>query len=153
MSYEDPFASPPAEGEAWEPTVVESPAVEAGEATEIVMTFKEGAGYDASWMVVHAANTADAKSVLLDPAFKELLELQKSAAAFFRGGNAKPSVGSAPAVTGAPQQAQEAPNGEERFCSHGKMQYRSGISKAGKAYKLFACTAPRQEQCPAEWPK
>lgn len=154
MSYEDPFNSAPADDQAVaEPAnvkVIKSAKVAEGDG-KIVMTFKEAAGFDASWTVVHAASVQDAKAVLLDPEFKELLELQKSAAAFYRGGNVKKPAGGGGAPAGTPQQAQEAPGGEKRFCSHGEMVFRSGISKAGKAYKLFSCTAPRQEQCAAQF--
>jgi len=39
-------------------------------------------------------------------------------------------------------------------CDHGKMEFKSGTSKAGKAYKLWSCTSTdRAEQCKAEFVK
>ncbi len=46
----------------------------------------------------------------------------------------------------APQK--QAPSGETRECKHGEMTYRSGVSKAGNAYKGFFCPErDRSEQC------
>lgn len=47
-----------------------------------------------------------------------------------------------------------APSGAAPTCQHGPRTYRSGVSKAGKPYKLWACTSPdRSSQCPPEWIK
>lgn len=43
--------------------------------------------------------------------------------------------------------------GHGKTCKHGEREYKEGVSKAGNAYKLYACTAPRNEQCPAEYVK
>ena len=157
MSYEDPFDNIPDENVkevpvAEEPktTVIKSEAVGAGEG-KIVSTYKEGAGYDASWTVVHAASVDDWFAIHEDPRFPALLEKQKKVASFFRGKPAVEAAKSEAPASRAPQQSQEAPGGEKRFCKHGEMLFKSGVSKAGNAYKLFSCTAPRQEQCPAEY--
>lgn len=161
LPYEDPFAAAPADTEApaevqEEPktVVVKTAAVGAGEG-KIVLTYKEGAGYDASWTVVHAESVADANAILADPSFKELLERSKKVAAFFRDKPAAPAQqASQPANGAAPQGAQSAPGGETRFCSHGAMVFKSGVAKAtGKPYSLFSCTAPRESQCKAEFLK
>ena len=37
-------------------------------------------------------------------------------------------------------------------CAHGFMKEKSGVSeKTGKDYFGYTCTAPREEQCPAQW--
>lgn len=95
----DPWQSAPAAPTAPAPVVVAR-----GEG-KIVMTFKEGTGFESTWNVVHADSVADARAILVDPAFKELLELQRHGAAFFRGGSAV-SSGGAPAA-----QRESAPSG------------------------------------------
>lgn len=98
---------------------------------KIVLTFKEGAGFDASWTVVHADSVADATSILSDPAFKGVLEQAKKVAAFFRGGAiAAPKQGGAPTRPGseAPASAGQAPGPG--------WTYREG-SKNGKTWKAW----------------
>lgn len=54
---------------------------------KIVLTFKEAAGFDASWVVVHAGTVAEANQILDDYAgFSALLEKVKNVATAFRGG-------------------------------------------------------------------
>ena len=157
LSYEDPFDSIPddnvKEVPAVEPNVIKTGAVGEGEG-KIVLTYKEGAGFDSSWTVVHAASVADALSILADPGFKALLDKSKNVAAYFRGGATQASSGGAAPQRGTPQQSQEAPGGEKRFCNHGEMAFKTGVAKAsGKPYSLFSCTAPRESQCPAQFLK
>ena len=164
LSYQDPFDNAPDENvkevpqvDEKEPEVkvVKSEAVGDGEG-KIVSTYKEGAGFDASWTVVHAASVEDWFAIHEHPRFPELLAKQKKVAAYFRvgdGGSAQRPAQPAGQQSRAPQPAQEAPNGEKRFCEHGEMQYKAGISKAGNAYKLFSCTAPRDQQCKAQYLK
>jgi hypothetical protein len=159
LSYKDPFDSAPDENVKEvpvveeKPTVIKSDAVGAGEG-KIVSTYKEGAGYDASWTVVHAASVDDWFSIHEHPRFKELLDRQKKVAQYMRGGaNGRNDSNASAPSSRAPQGAQEAPGGEKRFCSHGEMVFKSGISKAGNDYKLFSCPAPRQEQCQAQYLK
>lgn len=163
MSFDDPFDNAPFDSDnneeaqvttADNTTVVKSAAVAHGEG-KIVSTYKEGAGYDASWTVVHAANVDDWFAIHDDPRFKELLEKQKKVAAYFRDKPAAPAQqASQPSYGAAPQQSQEAPGGEKRFCSHGEMVFKTGVAKAtGKPYQLFSCTAPREQQCKAQFLK
>ncbi|SIE08801.1 hypothetical protein [Mycobacteroides abscessus] len=120
---------------------------------KIVLTYKEGAGFDASWTVVHANSVEDAKAILKDPEFKELLDLSKKAAAYFRGGST-PSAPAAPAParSNAPAAAQSAPGGDTRQCKHGEMQYKTG-SKNGRTWKGFFCPTPKDtpDQCSPEF--
>ena len=159
MSYEDPFDSIPDDNVKEVPvveenvTVVKSQAVGSGEG-KIVSTYKEGAGYDASWTVVHAASVDDWFAIHEDPRFPSLLEKQKKVASYFRGKPAVETPVSQVNVGRAPQQTQEAPGGEKRFCQHGEMVFKTGVAKnTGKPYSLFSCTAPRESQCKAEFLK
>lgn len=156
LSYEDPFDNIPDENvkevPSQEPVVVKSEAVGVGDG-KIVSTYKEGAGYDASWTVVHAASVDDWFAIHNDPRFPSLLEKQKKVASYFRGKPAVDSPASQAQVSRAPQAAQEAPGGEKRFCEHGEMVFKSGVSKAGNSYRLFSCTAPRDQQCKAQYLK
>ncbi|MDM1863505.1 hypothetical protein PP318_17435 [Mycobacteroides abscessus] len=156
---DDPFApktavayNPVSSDAGRPPAVVKTAAVGDGEG-KIVLTYKEGAGFDSSWTVVHANSVEDAKAILKDPEFKELLDLSKKAAAYFRGGST-PSAPAAPAQarSNAPAAAQSAPDGDSRQCKHGEMVYRTG-SKNGRTWKAFMCPSPKgtPDQCDAEW--
>ena len=131
-------------------TVAKSEQGEEGP-VELVITFKEGPGYEQTWHVVHAPSVQKANEILSDPEFKELLARQKKINQWFRGGDS----GSSAPSTSAPPGATQSPDGETHQCKHGQMQYRSGIAKAsGKPYRLFGCPHPvRAEQCDAVWPK
>lgn len=156
---DDPFApktavadNPVSSDAGRPPAVVKTAAVGDGEG-KIVLTYKEGAGFDSSWTVVHANSVEDAKAILKDPEFKELLDLSKKAAAYFRGGST-PSAPAAPAQarSNAPVAAQSAPDGDSRQCKHGEMVYRTG-SKNGRTWKAFMCPSPKgtPDQCDVEW--
>lgn len=155
---DDPFApktagadNPVSSDAGRPPAVVKTAAVGDGEG-KIVMTYKEGAGFDSSWTVVHANSVEDAKAILKDPEFKELLDLSKRAAAYFRGGSTPAAAPSAQARSNAPAAAQSAPDGDSRQCKHGEMVYRTG-SKNGRTWKAFMCPSPKgtPDQCDAEW--
>lgn len=156
---DDPFApktavadNPVSSDAGRPPAVVKTAAVGDGEG-KIVLTYKEGAGFDSSWTVVHANSVEDAKAILKDPEFKELLDLSKKAAAYFRGGST-PSAPAAPTQprSNVPAAAQSAPDGDSRQCKHGEMVYRTG-SKNGRTWKAFMCPSPKgtPDQCDAEW--
>lgn len=106
---------------------------------KIVLTFKEGGGFDASWNVVHASTVEEAKSILSDPQFKDLLDQQKKVAAYFRGGGTAPSlkVNQPNPSYGAPAGAQEPPAWapEKPFPD---FVYKSGVSqKTGKPWQAW----------------
>lgn len=159
MAVVDPFAQDDDEAQAstdpWAPDpepVKKAPAKKAaakpvevqGPSDKIVVTLKGGAGFDAPWIVIHASNVAEAISTVRETA--DLMEITQKAAAHFAG--QKASGGSAPARRGAaPAAAQQAPNGDSRQCEHGEMRFKSGVSKAGKPYKAFFCTADKSEEC------
>ncbi|WP_100443882.1 hypothetical protein [Mycobacteroides abscessus] len=155
---DDPFApktavadNPVSSDAGRPPAVVKTAAVGDGEG-KIVMTYKEGAGFDSSWTVVHANSVEDAKSILKDPEFKELLDLSKRVAAYFRGGSTPAAAPPAQARSNAPAAAQSAPGGDTRQCKHGEMQYKTG-SKNGRTWKGFFCPTPKDtpDQCSPEF--
>lgn len=176
MSFEDPFASAPVDSEAQDApadnpqpaaaTSSPAPVVVTGSASgDLSVTFKGDGSYGSPW-IVPKYSSVDAALIDFGVYADEVAKLgqgQKWFALFDRatkmakhfaglgGGppNRKPAnVGG---QSRAPQQAQEAPGGEERFCEHGKMEFKSGVSSKGKAYKLFSCTAPRDQQCKAQF--
>ncbi|OBJ40268.1 hypothetical protein A5630_25290 [Mycolicibacterium mucogenicum] len=138
----------------------------AGSDGKVVLTFKGGSGFDAPWIVIHATDMDDAlDQVSGDNAGKlatVMERVQKAGKHFVSLGPAKAAGGSGGNSGGgnsgggrsnAPQAAQEAPNGEERFCKHGAMVYKTGISKKnGKAWKAFMCgSGDRDDECPAQF--
>jgi len=156
LSIEDPFEGigedTTDEAQTGPDTTVVKPAAVGDGEGKIVLTFKEGAGYDASWVVVHAESVADGIAILADKQFGDLLARTKKIAAFFSGGSTAQAASNG-GGGGAPAASQEAPGGEKRYCSHGEMVYRSGVSKkSGNAYKMFACPSPdRNGQCKAQF--
>jgi len=179
----DPFADAPDEAqtetqtEVQEDTVTETkapakkaaakkvankpaPAVAASEG-KVVLTFKGGAGFDAPWIVIHAESLEDAYDQVTEENAKLLADLmgkvQSAGQHFVKLGGGSPNSNggqNSGGRRGAPQGAQEAPNGEERYCAHGKMQFKSGVSKAGNTYKGFFCPSrDRNEQCKAQFLK
>lgn len=140
MSEFDPFDNVPEDTQ--EETVFDNPPAEPKKAPakkvaktasvdegKIVLTFKEGAGFDSSWVVVHANTVGEARETLLDPEFKELLEQSRKVASFYRGGSG-PSGGGRPA-TGQPKAATEPPPGAPPAPGP-DWQYKSGLKKDGK---------------------
>src|SRR5690606_30887970 len=95
--------------------------------TEVSVTLKGGAGYDAPWVVPRR------------PAASQ-------------GSQQQAARQQAP-VNRAPAGAQEHPEGKREFCEHGEMIYKSGIAgprakNPGKPYSMFTCPHPvREEQC------
>ena len=150
---DDPFDFAPTD-DAWEPEpepVVEAPkkapakkaAPKAAATTEsdskIVLTFKEGAGFDASWAVVHAGSVEEASS-LLDEKFAALLDKTKKVASYFRGGDPK-AAGSKPAGNPGsepPAGTPPAPGPDWTF--------KSGIGKNGKVWKAWMPPRGSDEQ-------
>lgn len=165
MSYEDPFDNAPDENVKEIPVVEEAapkPTAAFDGEGKLTITFKGTGGYADRWVVAHVATPQEGLDLLKDPAFKELLDYSRKIALYDKAEytpasapvSAAPQQNNQPNPSyngGAPQQAQEAPNGEKRFCSHGEMVFKSGVSKAGNSYKLFSCTAPRDQQCKAQY--
>lgn len=167
LSYEDPWGSVPAQNDyAPSPEPAQPPATAASVAVSdsvsvqhstdgVSATFKFAGAYSDPWVVVKGSDPADVLAKVNTREFKDLMDRVQQIAGMYGASGGK---GSPPAGGGqrqqqsrAPQQAQEAPNGEKRYCDHGEMVFKSGVSKAGKPYKLFSCTAPRDQQCKAEF--
>ncbi|AYD87076.1 hypothetical protein SEA_NICOLETERA_49 [Mycobacterium phage NicoleTera] len=171
MSYEDPWSTTPAQPEPTpEPEPTPAPVTTTATAAAVdsvsvqhstdgvSATFKFAGAYSDPWVVVKGSDPADVLAKVNTPEFKELMDKVQFIASHYAGAGAKPAGnagGGAPAQaqqSRAPQAAQEAPNGEKRYCAHGEMEFKSGVSKkTGKPYKLFSCTAPRDQQCEAQF--
>lgn len=164
MSFmEDPFEAAPAdEAQAVEApqSPVQAPAAvtattvnTAPSEGKVTITLKGGISYDAPWIVIHAADAADAKAQLDDPVLGELINRVKAVAPFFSGTPAA-APQAAPAASAPPAGATAPSNGETRSCKHGAMQYKSGVSaKNGKTWQAFMCPTPKgaPDQCDAQW--
>ncbi|MFG3343343.1 hypothetical protein [Glycomyces sp. NPDC048151] len=114
------------------------------------MTFESGSAAD---IIAHL----DDKT-----AIQGLLQRASTISAYWRtlGGqnqpqNARPAA-SAPAGQRSGYAAsgpQSAPGGEQRYCDHGEMTWKAGISNSsGKPYSGWFCSGPRGSQCPPQWP-
>lgn len=96
---------------------------------KIVTTFKEGSGYDSSWVVIHA-NSIQESSDLLNQEFADYLTRVKRVAEFFRGGPTAAAKGNSPQRQQAPRAAQEPPAHAPASPGSG-WEYRSGVTKSG----------------------
>ncbi|AMS01039.1 DNA binding protein [Mycobacterium phage ArcherNM] len=167
LSYEDPWSTAPAQPEPTpEPTPAPVVTTASSAAVDSVSvqhstdgvsaTFKFAGAYSDPWVVVKGADPSDVLSKIETPEFKALMDKVQLIAGHYAGPGTKPAGnaggGAQAQQSRAPQAAQEAPGGEERYCQHGKMEFKSGVSKkTGKPYKLFSCTAPRDQQCEAQF--
>jgi len=125
--------------------------------TEVVGTLKGGGGFDAPWIVIHAASIRDLKDQTSGGEADVLVEVMENlwkASKKFQGFSGQ-AESSAPKSYGPPSGATQSPDGETHHCKHGTMVYRAGIAKAsGKPYRLFGCPHPvKAEQCDPIWPK
>lgn len=132
--FDAPPADAPAPKKAPAKKVVKAASVGTDEG-KIVLTFKEGAGFDSSWTVVHANNVAEANEILADPAFKELLDRSKRVAAYYRGGAAASGGGDRRGVgaagnNGKPAGAGQAPAWFPPAPGEGWV-YKTGLKKDG----------------------
>lgn len=108
---------------------------EVGSDGKLTVTLKGGSGFDAPWIVIHAADIADAYLQFEGDNAALLVELMgkvKKAGTFFSGGDGNSRGGGRPA----PAQAQQPPAGAPE-CPAG-WEYKTGVSKAsGKPWKGF----------------
>ena len=127
--------------------------------TEVVGTLKGGGGFDAPWIVIHAASIRDLKDQISGGEADVLVEVMEN---LWKASNKFQSYGTVGKVlkesyptAAAPVGATQSPDGETHHCKHGTMVYRAGIAKAsGKPYRLFGCPHPvKAEQCDPIWPK
>lgn len=176
----DPFAPPAPQGDPWaeepqapqnnaqppaqrqpEPTVV-------GSGGKLVATLKGLGGPAAPWIVVHAEDTRDLLRIYTDPDFKKVMEYTASAGkAFHRltdapaqggqsnnGGGGYQNQQQSGGQPGRPANANQAPNGQAKYCQHGEMVFRSGVNQqSGKAWQGHFCPQPKgsPDQCKPEF--
>ncbi|MGW1739986.1 hypothetical protein ACWCPQ_14370 [Nocardia sp. NPDC001965] len=160
----DPTPEPTKEAPKPRRTAVKKTAAveESGEG-KVTVTLKGGSGHGAPWIVIHAADVQDAydqfegdNATLLAQLMTKVANAGKHFAGLSPAAPAqdqRSGGGQQRSGGGAPAGATQAPNGEKRFCAHGEMEFKSGVSQKGNAYKLFSCTAPRNEQCDAQYLK
>lgn len=136
VATESPFDESPAE--APKKAAVKKVAVKPATTREdgkVVLTLKGGSGFDAPWIVIHAMSLDDAyEQVSGDNAALLAKVMERTAAAAKHFGTFKPAApAGAPAQSRAPQQQ---PPANAPDCPPG-WEFKSGVSKAGKAYKGF----------------
>ncbi|ARQ94621.1 hypothetical protein SEA_JOURNEY13_44 [Mycobacterium phage Journey13] len=165
LMYEDPWSTAPAQPEPTpEPEPTPAPTAASKAAVDSVAvqhstdgvsaTFKFSGAYSDPWVVVKGADPSDVLSKIDTAEFKALMDKVRLIAGHYSGGGNAPANGGGgqQQQSRAPKPAQEAPNGEKRYCAHGEMEFKSGVSKkTGKPYKLFSCTGPRDQQCDAQF--
>lgn len=165
----DPFRQPePDEAQAEEVVVPDEPAavvppkkeapavVTPVSSGKMTVTFKGNGGFDSPWIVIYADDAEDAYRQVTDPSLFKLVEATKRVGegwAGLYGAKTAPAREASSQGANKPAEATTAPNGQKKFCRHGEMDFKSGISKkTNKPYSLFSCTGPREEQCDAQWP-
>lgn len=119
---------------------------------KIVLTFKQGTGFDAPWVVIHADTVDEASSLLQEVRTKGVFPGVRSAAAEFQAitpteGEAVTTITNAfpgSTVTSAPAPA-TAPASVDPRCPDcgGSMTYKSGSGKNGPYQGWFCNTKPR----------
>lgn len=155
MTIEDPFNNAPADSDVTVEVTADKPSAAATPDGKVVLTFKGGRGYEAPWIVIHANSLQEAHdSVVGDNAtlLAVVMDRVQTASKHFASIGADSQPAQQQGGGGAPQASQSAPGGEKRYCTHGEMVFKTGVAKAsGKPYSLFSCTAPRDQQCKAQF--
>jgi len=151
VSFDDPFAAP-SDTNTQNTHTKETPAMAHNSEGKVVVTLKGGSAFDAPWVVIHADDAADAMAQL-DDTMAKLMQKVATVAKYFHsqvgGGSPQQQSGSRP---GKPAGASQAPGGKGETCAHGAMTYRSGTTKAGKAYEAYFCPEKdRNAQCKPVW--
>ena len=128
------------------PTTKNTATDDRGSDTEVSVTLKGGAGYDAPWVVLRAPDVATARTLVDDEEnLTPLLDSAAKAGKYFSGLNA-------PVQTAAASSSSS--GGEGRTCKHGAMQWKSGFSSStGKAWQGWFCPSPKgtPDQCKPEF--
>jgi hypothetical protein len=129
--------------------------------TGLTVTLKAGVGFEAPWIVIHAADATDALNQINTGDFATLAERTVAAAEFFRAAhNVKGGLASREQVAAAPQQSwseqptQQAPAQQGgKQCAHGAMVYREAKPGSGKDWKAYFCPTPQNTpgQCKPEF--
>lgn len=154
----DPFATDEAEAQE---TVLDAPPAEAPKkigavkvdvvpnvVTEgkVVVTLKGGSGFDAPWIVIHAASVEDANSQLNNELMELMGRVQKAGQFFSGQAPAKSSGGSSAGAP--PRGAVEAPAGTPPAPGP-DWQYKTGVGKNGKTWKAWM--PPRDSDASPVW--
>ncbi|QFG10417.1 ribonucleoside reductase class II [Mycobacterium phage Anthony] len=163
-----PWDSPPADAPKPAPAAP-APVVAQSASGDLSVTFKGTGNFDYPWIVPKYSTVEEALIDLGEEsrAVAGMSQAEKWAALFTRavkmnayfgslGGDAPPQQrggGGGGGQRSAPQPAQEAPGGEKRYCEHGEMTYKTGVSKKnGKAWKAFMCPSnDRDNECKAQF--
>lgn len=119
----------------------------------VTVTLKGGKGFEAPWIVIHAADAADALAQVKDKAMAELAKATAQMGAWFAGLGGSGSTpassgGERPSRSDSKPERQRAPRGEREYCEHGEMTWKSGTNKRGKAYSGFFCP---DNECDPKW--
>lgn len=153
-----------------------APATKSGDDNKVRVTLKGGTGYDAPWITIDGTDVPDTLAQMKDYAneLKELLDVAAKVGNYFprsvaadkeknkenNGGTPKApqnagNGGQAPQQQESKPPQQQAPNGEQQFCAHGEMQWKSWVRESdGKAFKGFFCTERnRDQQCKPQFRK
>lgn len=153
MTKPDPFADAPADepqGDPWGPppeeapkkapakkATVKSPKVASDSEGKVVVTLKGGSGFDAPWIVIHAADLADAEDQFTGEnavVLASLMERAQLAAKKFTALAPEKAHAAAPRAA-APAEAQGPPAGAPPAPGP-DWTFKSGVSKAtGKPWK------------------
>lgn len=139
MTVTDPFAdeaqgetvldTPPAESVKVRKAAPKAAATDEG---KVVVTLKGGPGFDAPWIVIHAASASDAYDQL-DGTMAELMSKVQAAAKHFSGQAPAKEGRSASAP---PRGAVEPPAGTPPAPGP-DWQYKTGVGKNGKTWKAW----------------
>jgi hypothetical protein len=163
VSVADPFAD--------EPTDTASFDTPNEPNNGVTLSYKGGTGYDASLFVLRASNMrelleligGDPRNLSNAEVLKAIFDLSAKHQAYRSGLNGSQKRAPAPESSGSTEQPvdsrpapTDAPGGEERFCKHGKMTFRTGITKSGKnqgkTWQGFYCTErDKDNQCDVQW--
>ncbi|GGM39287.1 hypothetical protein GCM10012275_07750 [Longimycelium tulufanense] len=115
------------------------------------ITLKGGSGHDSPWVTIDGANIEDARAQIADKeALKALLDDVAKAGAYFArlgNGGSRLNMNGKPASQQRPPH-QQAPGGQQRYCEHGPMVYKSGVGRNGKPWKAFDCP---NSTCDRQW--
>jgi hypothetical protein len=130
----------------------------------LTVTLKAGVGFEAPWIVIHAADATDALNQINTGDFATLAERTVAAAEFFRAAhNVKGGLASREPAPAAPQQswseqpAQQAPapqGGGAHQCVHGPRVRKELKVGTPEEYVGYFCPLPKgANTCKAEWAK
>jgi len=127
---------------------------------KVTVTLKGGVGFNAPWVVIHGKDVGDALDQINDPQITDLLTRAQKASAYFA--DQAPTVtptqpqGASQTQSGQPAASAAGQGGVVKFCKHGQMSAKSGISKkTGKAWSGHFCPTPQGtvDQCDPQFDK